>query len=119
MVLDHLTKMLSTCFNLRFAKSEVASFRPLFDNILIERIDAGNKTPGGLLIPEALQSKHPEGRVLQVGPGKRDENGNYTPLTLKKGDRVILPDFGVMDIKLDNNKYIILREEDIPGIINV
>lgn len=111
--------MLATRFNLRFAKSEVASFRPLFDNLLIERIEAGNKTPGGLFIPEALQSKHPEGLVLQVGPGKRDENGNFNPLTIKRGDRVILPDFGVMDIKLDNKPYIILREDDIPGIINV
>ena len=104
-----------TQFCRHFAKSQVASFRPLWDNVLIERFTTPEKTITGILLPESVKGRHNEGLVVAVGPGKRDKDGNYTPLTLKRGDRVYLQDWSANEVKLDGKEYIIIREEDVLG----
>lgn len=112
--------MLAFC-NLRrgFAKTAVASLTPLWDYVLVERFTTPDKTNSGLYIPESVKGKHNEGVVIAVGPGKRDKDGNYTPLTLKKGDRVYLADWSSNEVKLDGKEYQMIREEDILGILDV
>ncbi|OHT10845.1 hypothetical protein TRFO_19734 [Tritrichomonas foetus] len=100
-----------------FAKSQVGSFRPLWDYCLIERFTTPDQTNSGIFLPESIKGKHNEGRVIAVGPGRRDKHGNYTPLTLKSGDRVYLQDWSANEVKLDGKEYILLREEDILGKI--
>ena len=105
-------------FSRSFAKSAAQMFRPLFDRILIERIVVPNKTAGGLLIPEALTGKHNEGIVIATGDGVREKDGTYTPLSVKKGDRVVLGQWGGNEIKLDGKEYVILHEDDLLGVLN-
>ena len=102
-----------------FAKSVVENLRPLWDYVLVERFTTPEKTNSGLYIPESMKGKHNEGLVIAVGPGKRDKDGNYTPLTLKKGDRVYLADWSANEVKLDGKEYMMIREDDILGVLAV
>ena len=104
-------------FKRSFSKSAAEMFRPLFDRILIERLVIPNKTAGGILIPEALTGKHNEGIVVATGEGVRDKDGNYTPLSVKKGDRVVLSQWGGNEVKLDGKEYVILHEDDLLGVL--
>ena len=104
-------------FGKLFTKTAASMFRPLFDRILVERLVVPNKTAGGLLIPEALTGKHNEGIVVATGDGVREKDGTYTPLSVKKGDRVVLGQWGGNEVKLDGKEYIILHEDDLLGVL--
>jgi chaperonin GroES len=92
-------------------------FRPLHDRIVVTRIDADNKTAGGIIIPDTAKEKPTEGEVIAVGPGGRDESGKLIPIDLKKGDRVLFGKWSGTEVKLDGVEYLIMKESDIMGVI--
>src|ERR1700757_441619 len=92
-------------------------FRPLHDRVVITRIDAENKTAGGIIIPDTAKEKPTEGEVIAVGPGGRDESGKLVPIELKKGDRVLFGKWSGTEVKLDGVEYLIMKESDIMGVI--
>jgi chaperonin GroES len=96
--------------------------KPLHNNVLIEPLteeERGVKTKSGIIIPETVDKEKPDqGRVIEVGPGKRDENGKIIPMSVKKGQKVIFSrPYSVEEIKVDNKKYFIINEENILAII--
>ena len=92
-------------------------FRPLHDRVVVTRIDAENKTPGGIIIPDTAKEKPTEGEVIAVGPGGRDESGKLVPIELKKGDRVLFGKWSGTEVKIDGVEYLIMKESDIMGVI--
>ena len=92
-------------------------FRPLHDRVLIRRVEAEEKTPGGIIIPDTAQEKPMEGEVVAVGPGARGEDGKVQPLDVKAGDRVLFGKWSGTEVKLDGEDLIIMKESDIMGII--
>jgi len=92
-------------------------FRPLHDRVVVTRIDAEEKTAGGIIIPDTAKEKPTEGEVIAVGPGGRDESGKLIPLDLKKGDRVLFGKWSGTEVKLDGVEYLIMKESDIMGVI--
>ena len=92
-------------------------FRPLHDRVVVKRIEAEQKTAGGIIIPGTAQEKPQEGEVVAVGPGARDEKGNLVALTLKAGDRVLFGKWSGTEIKIDGQDLLIMKESDILGII--
>ena len=91
--------------------------KPLSDRVLIEPLHEEKKR-GGIILPDTVDKERPEsGKIVAVGPGKRDENGKLMPLSVKKGDKVLFTKYGPNEIKIDDNKYLIAREEDILAII--
>jgi chaperonin GroES len=93
------------------------SIRPLNDRVLVLRIGEIEKTPGGIFVPDTAKEKPQEGKVVAVGPGKWDENGNRIPLEVKKGDRVLFGKYTGNEIKIDEVEHLIMREDDILGVI--
>ena len=93
------------------------TFRPLHDRVVVTRIDADNKTAGGIIIPDTAKEKPTEGEVIAVGPGGRDENGKLIPIDLKKGDRVLFGKWSGTEVKIDGVEYLIMKESDIMGVI--
>ena len=91
--------------------------RPLNDRVLVLRIDKEETTAGGIIIPDTAKEKPQEGKVIAVGPGKVNEEGKRVPLDVKKNDRVLFSKYGGTDIKLDGVEHLILREDDILGVI--
>jgi chaperonin GroES len=91
--------------------------KPLSDRILVLRIEEKAKTSGGIIIPDTAKEKPQQGKIAAVGPGKRDENGKRIPMEVNKGDRVLFGKYTGNEIKLDGNEYLIMREDDILGII--
>ena len=94
------------------------SFRPLHDRVLIRRVEAEEKTAGGIIIPDTAKEKPMEGEVVSVGPGARDESGKVQALDVKAGDRVLFGKWSGTEIKLDGEDLIIMKESDIMGIID-
>jgi chaperonin GroES len=94
------------------------SFRPLHDRVLIRRVEAEEKTAGGIIIPDTAKEKPMEGEVVAVGPGARDEGGKIQPLDVKAGDRVLFGKWSGTEIKLDGEDLIIMKETDIMGIVD-
>ena len=92
-------------------------FRPLHDRVVVTRIDADNKTAGGIIIPDTAKEKPTEGEVIAVGPGGRDESGKLIPIDLKKGDRVLFGKWSGTEVKIDGVEYLIMKESDIMGVI--
>ncbi|MFQ3452586.1 co-chaperone GroES [Bradyrhizobium pachyrhizi] len=92
-------------------------FRPLHDRVLVRRIEAEEKTPGGIVIPDTAKEKPVEGEVLAVGAGARDENGRIVPLDVKVGDRVLFGKWAGTDVIIDGEDRLILKEADILGVI--
>jgi chaperonin GroES len=92
-------------------------FRPLHDRVLVTRIDAENKTAGGIIIPDTAKEKPTEGEVIAVGPGGREESGKLIPIDLKKGDRVLFGKWSGTEVKIDGVEYLIMKESDIMGVI--
>ena len=90
--------------------------RPLYDRILVKRIEEQQKTAGGLFIPDTAKEKPQEGKVVAVGSGKR-EDGKVVPLDVKAGDRILFGKYSGSDIKLDGEEHLILREEDILAVL--
>ena len=91
--------------------------RPLNDRVLVVGIEEKEKTTGGIIIPDTVKEKPQEGKIAAVGPGKWDEDGKRIPLEVKKGDRVLFGKYAGNEIKIDGVEYLIMREEDILGII--
>jgi len=91
--------------------------RPLNDRILVLRIEEDEKTSGGIIIPDTAKEKPQEGKVVAVGPGKLDEDGKRIPLEVKKNDRVLFGKYSGTDINIDGVEHLIMREDDILGII--
>ena len=91
--------------------------RPLNDRILVVREDEENKTKGGIFIPETAKEKPRKGKVVAVGPGRRDESGNRIPLDVKEGDRVLFAKYAGTEIKVDGVEHLFMKEDDILGII--
>ena len=92
-------------------------FRPLHDRVLIKRIEEQETVRGGIIIPDNAKEKPQEGEVVAAGTGKRLENGTVTPLEVKEGDRVLFGKYSGTEIKLDGTEYLILREDEILGIV--
>jgi chaperonin GroES len=92
-------------------------FRPLHDRVVLTRIDAEEKTAGGIIIPDTAKEKPQEGRVVAVGPGGRDENGKLIPIDLKVADRVLFGKWSGTEVKIDGVEYLIMKESDIMGVL--
>ena len=92
-------------------------FRPLHDRVLIRRVEAEEKTAGGILIPDTAKEKPMEGEVVAAGPGARGEDGTVQPLDVKAGDRVLFGKWSGTEVKLDGEDLIIMKETDLMGII--
>jgi chaperonin GroES len=93
------------------------NLRPLHDRILIKRVEDKQTVKGGILIPDTAKEKPQEGAVVAVGTGRKDKDGKVVPLDVKAGDRILFGKFSGTEIKLDNEEYLILREEEVLGII--
>src|SRR5207342_1106899 len=93
------------------------TFRPLHDRVVVTRIDADNKTAGGIIIPDTAKEKPTEGEVIAVGPGGRDESGKLIPIDLKKGDRVLFGKWSGTEVKIDGQDLLIMKESDIMGVL--
>ena len=92
-------------------------FRPLHDRVLVKRIEEQETVRGGIIIPDTAKEKPQEGEIVAAGTGKRLENGTVTPLEVKEGDRVLFGKYSGTEIKLDGTEYLILREDEILGIV--
>jgi chaperonin GroES len=91
--------------------------RPLQDRILVKRVDEEEKTKGGIIIPDSAKEKPQEGRVIAVGNGKIQENGNVQPLDVKKGDRILFSKYAGTEVNVDSEEHLIIREDDVLGIL--
>ena len=92
-------------------------FRPLHDRVVVRRLDAEEKTAGGIIIPDTAKEKPQEGVVVAVGPGIRDEAGKLVALDLKAGDRVLFGKWSGTEVKIDGEELLIMKESDIMGVI--
>jgi chaperonin GroES len=93
------------------------AFRPLHDRVLVRRIEAEEKTAGGIIIPDSAKEKPSEGEVVAVGKGSKAEDGTVTPLDVKAGDRVLFGKWSGTEVKLDGEDLLIMKESDVMGII--
>jgi chaperonin GroES len=93
------------------------NIRPLYDRVVIKRIDEKETTRHGIIIPDSAQEKPQEGEVIAVGRGKRLENGELVPLDVKAGDRVLFGKYSGTETKVSGTEYIIMREDDILGVL--
>jgi chaperonin GroES len=96
---------------------ECMHFRPLHDRVVVKRIDAEEKTAGGILIPDTAKEKPQQGEVIAVGPGGRDETGKLIPIDLKVGDHVLIGKWSGTEVKLDGVEYLIMKESDVMGVL--
>lgn len=93
------------------------TFRPLHDRVLVRRIEAQEKTAGGIIIPDTAKEKPQEGEVVSVGTGARGDDGKVTPLELKAGDKILFGKWSGSEVKLDGEDLIIMKESDVLGVI--
>ena len=94
------------------------TIKPISDHVLIEPIKEEEKTKTGILLPDTAEKERPEqGKVIAVGPGKKDKTGKFIPLTVKPGDKVLFTKYGPTEIKVDDKEYLIAKEEDILAIL--
>jgi chaperonin GroES len=95
------------------------NIRPLYDRIVVKRLENNeDKTAGGLFIPDSAKEKPQEGEVVAVGQGKRGDDGKLMPLDVKAGDRILFGKYSGSDIKMDGNEYLIMREDEVLGVID-
>jgi len=92
-------------------------FRPLHDRVAVSRIEAEDKTTGGIIIPDTAKEKPSQGEVIAVGPGGRDEAGKIIPIDLKTGDRVLFGKWSGTEVKIDGTELLIMKESDIMGVV--
>jgi chaperonin GroES len=93
------------------------SFRPLHDRVLVRRIEADEKTAGGIIIPDTAKEKPQEGEIVAAGNGAKSEDGKVTPLDVKAGDRVLFGKWSGTEVKVDGEELLIMKESDILGIV--
>jgi chaperonin GroES len=93
------------------------TFRPLHDRVVVRRIDAEEKSAGGIIIPDTAKEKPQQGEVLAVGPGARDEHGKLTPVDVKPGDTVLFGKWSGTEVKIDGEELLIMEESDIMGVL--
>ncbi|MBQ8651602.1 MAG: co-chaperone GroES [Alphaproteobacteria bacterium] len=91
-------------------------FRPLYDRVLVERLESESKTSGGIIIPDTAKEKPMEGLVIAIGNGTKSDNGDIVPLQVKVGDKVLFGKWSGNEIKLDGKDYLVMKESDIMGI---
>ena len=95
------------------------NFRPLHDRVLVRRIEADEKTAGGIIIPDTAKEKPSQGEVIAVGPGGRDDTGKLIPIDIKAGDRVLFGKWSGTEVKIDGEDLLIMKESDILGVLEV
>ncbi len=93
--------------------------RPLHDRVIVKRLEEERKTASGIVIPDAAAEKPDQGQILAVGPGKRDENGKHVVLDVKVGDRILFGKYAGQTVKVDGEEVLVMREEDIMGVVEV
>ena len=93
-------------------------FRPLHDRVVVRRIDAEEKTTGGIIIPDTAKEKPMEGEVIAAGPGARNEQGQIVPLEVKAGDRILFGKWSGTEVRIDGEELLIMKETDIMGIVD-
>ena len=93
------------------------AFRPLHDRVLVRRIEADEKTAGGIIIPDTAKEKPQEGEIVAVGSGSKAEDGKVTPLDVKAGDRILFGKWSGTEVKLDGEDLLIMKESDIMGVV--
>ena len=93
-------------------------FRPLHDRVVVKRIDAEEKSAGGIIIPDTAKEKPSQGEIIAVGPGGRDENGKLIPIDLKTGEIVLFGKWSGNEVKIDGVDYLIMKESDIMGVLD-
>ncbi|MGE5502654.1 MAG: co-chaperone GroES [Ignavibacteriales bacterium] len=92
-------------------------FRPLHDRVLVRRVEAEEKTAGGIIIPDTAKEKPQEGEVIAVGPGARDDNGKLVALDVKAGDRILFGKWSGTEVKIDGQDLLIMKESDVLGVV--
>src|SRR5215204_2562094 len=92
--------------------------RPLHDRVIIQRLEEGEQKVGGIIIPDTAKEKPQQGKVIAVGKGKVEKDGKITPLDVKEGDTILFGKYSGQEIKLDGDEYLIMREEEILGVLN-
>ena len=92
-------------------------FRPLHDRVVVRRVDAEEKTAGGIIIPDTAKEKPQQSEVIAVGPGARDENGKVNPLDVRVGDRVLFGKWSGTEVRIDGEDLLIMKESDIMGVV--
>ncbi len=95
----------------------MTKFRPLGDRVLVKRIKEEEKTKGGIIIPDTAKEKPQEGKVVAVGKGKHGDDGKLIPLEVKSGDKILFGKYSGSEVKLEGEEHVIMREEDILGVI--
>ena len=93
-------------------------FRPLHDRVVVRRLNAEEKTAGGIIIPDTAKEKPSQGEIVAVGPGGRDEAGKLVPLDVKAGDRILFGKWSGTEVKIDGVEYLIMKESDIMGVLD-
>ncbi len=93
------------------------SLRPLSDRILVERVEEDEKTKGGIIIPDTAKEKPAEGKIVATGNGRMGDDGKLLPMDVKVGDRILFSKYGGTDVKIDGTDYLILRQDDVLGVI--
>ena len=93
-------------------------FRPLHDRVLVRRVDAEEKTTGGIIIPDTAKEKPQEGEVVAVGTGARADDGTITPLDVKAGDKILFGKWSGTEVKIDGDDLIIMKESDVLGVLS-
>ena len=92
-------------------------FRPLHDRVVVRRVDADEKSKGGIIIPDTAKEKPQEGEIVAAGPGARDESGKLVPLDVKAGDRILFGKWSGTEVKIDGEDLLIMKESDVMGVV--
>ena len=91
--------------------------RPLHDRLIVKRLEEEDKTKGGIIIPDSAKEKPAEGKVIAVGAGRLKKDGTKLPMEVKKGDRILFAKYGGAEVKIDGEEHLIMKEEDVLGVI--
>jgi len=92
-------------------------FRPLYDRILVERVESEEVTKGGIILPDTAKEKPQQGKIIAVGNGKKTEDGKVVPLEIKVGDVILFGKYSGSEIKIEGNEYLIMKEDDVLGVV--
>jgi chaperonin GroES len=111
---NHAAKLLSSGNEVSMAKIK---FRPLHDRVVVKRVEAEQKTAGGIIIPDAAREKPHQGQVVATGPGGRDETGKLIPIDVKTGDTVLFGKWSGTEVKIEGEDFLIMKESDIMGVL--